>query len=64
MVHHGTHPKLPNTKTEAGQILETWLKVDMLMVQSPQDQSQWLLAVSQIMDQSECIYPNVITISL
>ena len=56
MVHHPTHQQLPNTKTEAGKMLETWLKLDMLMVQSPQDQSQWLLVVIQIVDQRECIF--------
>ena len=56
MVHQPTHQQLPNTKTEAGKMLETWLKLDMVMVQSPQDQSQWLLVVFQIVDQRECIF--------
>jgi len=48
MVHLTTHQQSPNTKMEAGKILETWLKLDMVMVQSPQDLSQWLLVVIQI----------------
>ena len=47
---HPTHQQSPNTKTEAGKMLETWLKLDMLMVQSPQDLSQWLLVVMQIVE--------------
>ena len=43
MAHHPTHQQSPSTKTEAGKILVTWLKLDMLMVQLPQDLSQWLL---------------------
>ena len=37
-------------------MLETWLKLDMLMVQSPQHQSQWLLVVTHMVDQRECIF--------
>ena len=55
MVHQGTLQQSPNTKTEAGKMLETWLKLDKLMVQSPQDLSQWLLVVFQIVDQRKCI---------
>ena len=55
LVHHLERQQLPNTKTEAGKMLETWLKPDMVMVQSPQDQSQWLLVVIQLVDQRECI---------
>ena len=55
MVHRTTHQQLPNTKTETGKMLETWLKLDMLMVQSPQDQSQWLLVVIHIVEQRKCI---------
>ena len=55
VVHLDTHQQSPNTKTEAGKMLETWLKLDMLMMQSPQDQSQWLLVVIQIVEQRECI---------
>ena len=50
MVHLPTHQQLPNTKMEAGKMLETWLKLDMVMVQSPQDLSQWLLVVMQIVE--------------
>ena len=38
---------------ETGKILETWLKLEIVMVQSPQDLSQWLLVVLQIVDQRE-----------
>ena len=55
MVHRTTHQQLPNTKTETGKMLETWLKLNMLMVQSPQDQSQWLLVVIHIVEQRKCI---------
>ena len=55
MVHHPTHQQLPNTKTEAGKMLETWLKLDLIMVQSPQDLSQWLLVVIQIVEQGKFI---------
>ena len=55
MVHLPKHQQLPNTKTEAGKMLETWLKLDMLMVQSHQDLSQWLLVVHQVMDQRKFI---------
>ena len=55
MVHNPTHQQLPNTKTEAGKMLETWLKLDM--EQSHQDQSQWLLVVIQIVEQRERTYP-------
>ena len=50
MVHLPPHQQSPNTKTEAGRMLETWLKLDMVMVQSPQDLSQWLLVVMQIVE--------------
>ena len=55
MAHHPTYQQSPNTKTEAGKMLETWLKLDMLMVQSHQDLSQWLLVVHQVMDQRKFI---------
>ena len=45
------HQQSPNTKTEAGRMSETWLKLDLIMVQSPQDLSQWLLVVGQIVEQ-------------
>ena len=38
-----------------GKILETWLKLDMLMAQSPQDLSQWLLVVNQIVEDRKCV---------
>ena len=47
------HQQSPNTKTETGRILATWLKLDILMVQSPPDLSQWLLVVGQIVEQRE-----------
>ena len=50
MVHLTEHQQSPNIKTEAGRMLETWLKLDMVMVQSPQDLSQWLLVVMQIVE--------------
>ena len=53
---HPTHQQSPNTKTEAGRMLETWLKLDIVMVQSPQDLSQWLLVVGQIMEQRKFIF--------
>ena len=59
MVHHSTYQQLPNTKTEAGKMLETWLKLDMVTVQSPQDLSQWLLAVIQLVVQRKCIWYTV-----
>ena len=55
MVHLTTYQQSPNTKTEAGKMLETWLKLDMVMVQSPQDLSQWLLVVGQIVEQRKFI---------
>ena len=55
MVHLSTHQQSPNTKTEAGRMLETWLKLDLVMVQSPQDLSQWLLVVGQIVEQRKLI---------
>ena len=36
-------------------MLETWLKLGMLMVQSPQDLSQWLLVVNQIVEDRKCV---------
>ena len=72
MVHRTTHQQLPNTKTETGKMLETWLKLDMVMVQSPLVLSQWSLVVIQKRDiqivviQRECIihcvYPNLIPV--
>ena len=50
MVHLTTYQQSPNTKTEAGKMLETWLKLDLIMVQSPQDLSQWLLVVIQMLE--------------
>ena len=55
MVHPTLYQQLPNTKTEAGKMLETWLKPDIVMVQSPQDLSQWLLVVGQIVEQRKFI---------
>ena len=55
MVHLPTHQQSPNTKTEAGKMLETWLKLDMVMVQSPQDLSQWLLVVIQMVEDRKFI---------
>ena len=56
MVHLTAHQQSPNTKTEAGRMLETWLKLDMLMVQSPQDLSQWLLGVMQVVELRKCLF--------
>ena len=55
MVHLSTHQQSPNTKTEAGKMLEIWLKLDMVIVQSPQDLSQWLLVVFQMMEDRKFI---------
>ena len=55
MVHQTILQQLPNTKTETGKMLETWLKLDVPMVQSPQNLSQWLLVVIQIVDQRKFI---------
>ena len=55
MVHLPTHQQSPNTKTEAGRMLETWLKLDLIMVQSPQDLSQWLLVVIQMVEDRKCL---------
>ena len=55
MVHLSTHQQSPNTKTEAGRMLETWLKLDLIMVQSPQDLSQWLLVVIQMVEDRKCL---------
>ena len=55
MVHLPKHQQLPNTKTEAGKMLETWLKLDMLMVQSHQDLSEWLLVEFHISEQRKFI---------
>jgi len=55
MVHLPEHQQSPNTKTEAGRMLETWLKLDMAMVQSPQVLSQWLLVVIQIVEKRKFI---------
>ena len=55
MVHFTEHQQSPNTKTEAGRMSETWLKVDVVMVQSPQDLSQWLLVVILMMEDRKCI---------
>ena len=52
---HPTHQQSPNTKTEAGRMLETWLKLEILMVQSPQDLSQWLLVVIQMVEDRKFI---------
>ena len=72
LVHRCSHQQLPNTKTETGKMLETWLKLDMVMVQSPLVLSQWSLVVIQKRDiqivviQRECIihcvYPNLIPV--
>ena len=51
-----TYQQLPNSKTVAGRMLETWLKLDLVMVQSPLDLSQWLLVAGQIVEkQRKCI---------
>ena len=50
MVHLQKHQQLPNTKTETGKMLETWLKLEVVMVQSHQDLSQWLSLANQIVD--------------
>ena len=55
MVHLEEYQQSPNTKMEIGRILETWLKLDMVMVQLPQDLSQWLLVVDQMMAHRKCI---------
>ena len=36
-------------------MLETWLKLEKVMVQSLQDISQWLLVAEQIMEPRKCI---------
>ena len=36
-------------------MLETWLKLDLIMVQSPQDLSQWLLVVFQMVEDRKFI---------
>ena len=48
LMAHLTLRQLQNTKMETGKMLATWLKLDMVMVQSPQDRSQWLLVAIQI----------------
>ena len=59
VVHLTSHQQSPNTKTEAGKMLETWLKLDVVMVQSPQDLSLWflvvILLVIQIVEQRKFI---------
>ena len=54
-VHRPTYQQLPNTKTVAGRMLETWLKLEILMVQSPLDLSQWLLVVFQMVEDGKCL---------
>ena len=54
MVHQATHQQLPNTKTESGRF-ETWLKLGMLMAQSPLDLSQWLLLDIQTVEGRKCL---------
>ena len=44
---------------EAGKMLETWLKLEVAMVQSPQDLSQWLLVDIQIVDQRKWLNMTV-----
>ena len=48
MVHLTEHQQSPNTKMEAGKTLETWLKLELVIMQSPPDLSQWLLVVDHI----------------
>ena len=55
MVHHVTHLLLPNTRMEFGKTLETWLKLDINIVQSPLGRQQWLLVVIQILDHRKFI---------
>ena len=50
VVHLTTHQQSPNTMMDAGKMLEPWLKLDVIMVQSPQDLSLWFLVVIQILD--------------
>ena len=64
MVHHPTHQQLLNTKTEAGRMLETWLKLGMLMVQSPLDLPQWLLLDIQMVEDRKCLSERNDTIIL
>ena len=50
---------------EAGKLFEIWLKLDMIMVQSPQDLLQWLLAVVNMVECRKCIsgrYYSIISI--
>ena len=57
MVHLLEHQQSPNTKTETGRILASWIKLDILMVQSPQGLSQWLLVVglAPIVEQAQIV---------
>ena len=64
VVHHPTYQQLLNTKTKAGRMLETWRKLDMLMVRSPLDLSQWLLLDIQLVDQRKCLSERNDTIIL
>ena len=56
MVHQMyINQQLPNTKTGTGKMLETWHKLDMVTVQSPQDLSQWLLVELQMVEDRKFI---------
>ena len=46
--------QLPNTKTEIGKSLVTWLKLEVIMVQLPLDILQWLSVVI-LVEQRKCI---------
>ena len=56
-VHRPTHLiQLPNTKMEFGQMLETWPKLDIRMVQSPPDLQPWLSVVIHMNHICKCIF--------
>ena len=56
MVRLTSHQQLPSTKTTIGKLLVTWLKLEIIMVQSHPDLQQWLLVVCQTVDQRKCIF--------
>ena len=57
-VRHPTHQQLPNTKTVIGKMLVTWHKVEVFMVRSRLDPSQWLLVVIQTADHRKCVFEH------
>ena len=56
VVPHPAHQQLPSTKKTIGKLLETWLKLDIVMLRSHPDLQQWLLVVLQIVDQRKCTF--------